>query len=66
MVIKRQPNRINSDPSTSLPAFEELYDKMSETPHRHQQIDNDLVEKLEDESKELVAQLREAHGSHEL
>ena len=66
MVIKMHPIRTTSEPPSRLPEFEEVYEKTSETKDRSGKIDNELVEKLEDESKELVAQLREAHGSHEL
>jgi len=66
MVIKMHPIRTTSEPPSRLPEFEEVYDGTSETKDRSGKIDNDLVEKLEDETKELAAQLREAHGSHEL
>jgi hypothetical protein len=66
MATKKVSNQKTLVPSSSLPAFENLYDVESETPARSQRIDNGMVKKLEDESKELVKQLREASGSREL
>ena len=60
MATKKVSNQKTLVPPSSLPAFENLYDVESETPARSQRIDNGMVKKLEDESKELVKQLREA------
>ena len=66
MATKKLSNQKTLVPPSSLPAFENLYDVESETPARLHRIDNGMVKKLEDESKELVKQLREASGSQEL
>ena len=66
MATKKVSNQKTLVPPSSLPAFENLYDVESETSDRSQRIDNGMVKKLEDESKELVKQLREASGSREL
>jgi uncharacterized protein YaaN involved in tellurite resistance len=66
MVIKRQSNRITSEPPAILPKFEELHDETNEIQGKSGQFANEMVERLENESKELAAQLCEASGSHEL
>jgi uncharacterized protein YaaN involved in tellurite resistance len=66
MFTKKQHNQKTLDPPSSLLVFENPPDAESKPPAKSQQIDNDMVKKLEDESKELVKQLGEASGSQEL
>ena len=66
MFTKKQHNQKILDPPSSLLVFENPPDAESKPPAKSQRIDNDMVKKLEDESKELVKQLGEASGSQEL
>jgi uncharacterized protein YaaN involved in tellurite resistance len=66
MFTKKQHNQKTLDPPSSLLVFENPPDAESKPPAKSQRIDNDMVKKLEDESKELVKQLGEASGSQEL
>jgi uncharacterized protein YaaN involved in tellurite resistance len=66
MFMKKQPNRITSDLTESLPSYGGLNDKTSEIQNRPRQIDISDVKELEDKSKELVSQLKNASGSSEL
>ncbi|MGV7223268.1 MAG: toxic anion resistance protein [Nitrospinales bacterium] len=66
MFTKKQHNQKTLDPPSSLFVFENPPDAESKPPAKSQRIDNDMVKKLEDESKELVKQLGEASGSQEL
>ncbi len=66
MVAKKQHNRKTLDSLSVLPAFDDLYDADGKPQSGSQRFVKDMVKELEDESKVLVAQLREASGSHEL
>ena len=66
MFTKKQHNQKTLDPPSSLLVFENPPEAESKPPAKSQRIDNDMVKKLEDESKELVKQLGEASGSQEL